>query len=106
MVETYPTYKKDPQSTLDFAFDWKPLTNGQSGAVSDWLASGEGIASHTITAQAGMTVDASAEANGIVTVWLSGGTSNTDYLITCQITTDSSPARVDERSIVVECRER
>lgn len=106
MVETYPTYKKDPQSTLDYAFDWKPLTNGQDGAISDWLAVGEAIASHVITSQAGITVENSAEANGIVTVWLSGGTADIDYLVTCRVTTDSSPARVDERSIVIEVRER
>jgi hypothetical protein len=31
-------YKKDANATLDFAFDWKPLTNGEDGAKSDWLA--------------------------------------------------------------------
>jgi len=84
---------KDPDATLDFAFDW-----------SAWLATGETIADHTITAQAGITVESSSEAAGVVTVWLSGGTAVTVYTVACEVTT--SAGRVDERTISVQVVQR
>jgi len=97
-------FRKDPDSVLDYKFDWKALTN--SSGLSDWLGSGETIASHTITADAGITVDSSAlsDTNTSVTVWLSGGTDQTTYSVTCQIVTSDS--RTDDRTIQIKVRER
>ena len=97
-------FSKDPDAVLDYKFDWAASTNG-SGS-SDWLASGETISSHTITATTGLTVDSSSltDTNTSVTVWLSGGTAGTDYTVTCQIVTSAS--RTDERSIKIACKER
>ena len=62
------TFSKDPDAVLDYKFDWAASTNG-SGA-SDWLADGETISSHTITATTGLTVDSSSltDTNTSVTV--------------------------------------
>jgi hypothetical protein len=84
-------YKKDPDATLDFAFNW-----------SDWLATGETISSYTITAQDGITLETAApheqsESNGKVTFWLSGGTANTWYTVACKIITNAG--RTDERTM-------
>lgn len=97
-------FLKDPNAVLDYKFDWKALTNG-SGA-SNWLASAETISTHTVTAEAGMTVDSSAQTdtNTSVTVWLSGGVAGRDYRVTCHIVT--SAGRADDRSIVVRVEER
>lgn len=97
-------FLKDSSAVLDYKFDWKASTNG-SGA-SDWLASGETIASHTITADSGITVDSSAlsDTNTSVTVWLSGGTEGIRYDVACEITTSDS--RTDERTIQILCRPR
>ena len=95
---------KDPDATLDYKFDWKASTNGTGS--SDWLASGETISSHTIDADTGITVDSSSQTdtNTSVTVWLSGGTAGTEYLVRCEIVTSAS--RTDERTIKIKCEER
>lgn len=95
---------KDPDAVLDYKFDWAALTNGTGG--SNWLASGETISSKTITATSGITVASSSitDTNTSVTVWLSGGTDGSDYLVACKIVTSSS--RTDERTITIQGRSR
>lgn len=87
------SFMKDPDSVLDYAFDW-----------SEWLESGESINSHVITVDGGITKDSSSNSSTIVTVWLSGGTAGTNYNIACKIVT--SGGRTVERSITIRCRER
>ena len=84
---------KDPSAVLDYVFDW-----------TEWLATGETITDHTITADTGITVDSSTEASGKVTVWLSGGTAGINYKVACLITT--SAGRTDERTIWIKVVER
>jgi hypothetical protein len=87
---------KDPDAILDFLFDW-----------SDWLNTGESIASHTITISGtGLTLDSSSENSGIVTAWLSGGTSGIVYSVTCNIVTDNATPRTDERTMKIRIQER
>ena len=95
---------KDPDAVLDYKFDWKASTNGTG--TSDWLGSSETIASHTIDADTGITVDSSSQTdtNTSVTVWLSGGTAGTEYKVRCEIVTSAS--RTDERTIKIKCEER
>jgi hypothetical protein len=85
--------KKDPDAVLDYAFDW-----------SDWLESSETISSHVVTVDTGITKDSDSESSGVVTIWLSGGTHGSDYIVACKIITSLS--RTDERSINIRCRER
>jgi len=89
----YTVFKKDPSSILDYAFDW-----------SDWLASGETIASVSWTVPAGISAEDYDETETLTTVWLSGGTADTDYNIACKITT--SAGRVDERTMTIKVRQR
>ena len=84
---------KDPSAVLDYVFDW-----------SNWLASGETITDHTITADTGITVDSSTEDDGKVTVWLSGGTAGESYKVACLVTT--SAGRTDERTIWIKVTNR
>ena len=86
-------YTKDPSAILDWAFDW-----------TDWLATGETITDHTITADTGITVDSWTEDDGKVTVWLSGGTAGINYKVACKITT--SAGRTDERTIWIKVTDR
>ena len=92
-------FEKDPSAILDYKFDWAGLTNG-TGA-SNWLASGETISSKTVTAPTGLTIVSSSitDTNTSVTVWLSSGTANTSYTLTCQIVTSAS--RTDKRSMTI-----
>ena len=84
---------KDPSAVLDYAFDW-----------TEWLATGETITDHTITADTGITADSSTESDGKVTVWLSGGTAGINYKVACKITT--SAGRTDERTIWIKVVDR
>lgn len=87
------SFLKDPDSILDYSFDW-----------SDWLESGESISSHIVVVDSGITVDDSGYSSTVVTIWLSGGTAGTNYNIACKIVTSES--RTVERSITIRCRER
>jgi len=84
---------KDPSAVLDYAFDW-----------TGWLAAGETITDHTITADTGITVDSSTESDGKVTVWLSGGTAGINYKVACLITTTAG--RTDERTLWIRVVDR
>lgn len=87
------SFLKDPDATLDFVFDW-----------SDWLQSGETISSYIITTDSGITNEGDDESDGIVTVWLSGGTAGARYSVACKITTSLN--RIDERTMLVWVAER
>lgn len=88
------SFVKDPDSVLDYAFDWN----------TNWLQTGETISSHTITVGTGLTKDSDSESDGIVTIWLSGGTAGTEYSVACKIVTSLS--RTDERTIRIIVEER
>jgi len=108
---------KSPSAVVDHTFDWRPRTNTTDINGTEWLGPSEVIASHVVTVGAGLTKDSSTQTNitvkdgkgsvisvadnTAVRVWLSGGTAGETYTVTCQITTDSTPARVEERSILV-----
>lgn len=100
------TYYKDPDEVLDYKFDWAPLTNQREGGISDWLRAGETIVSHIITADAGISIDstAQADANTSVVAWASGGIAGTRYLVSCRITTNQN--RTGERSIYITVLQR
>lgn len=87
------TYTKDPAAVLDYAWDW-----------TAWLANEETIVAHTVTPAEGITVSSTAEAAGVVTAWLSGGSVGASYALTCRVTT--SQGRTDERTIRITVRER
>ena len=97
-------FQKDPNAVLDYKFDWAAQTNG-SGS-SDWLANGETIASYTVTAETGLTKvsDSVTDSNTSVTVWLSGGTADTVYDVTCHIVT--SAGREDDRTMKIVVRQQ
>jgi len=89
---------KDADADLDWVFDW-----------SDWLASGETIATYPIAVDTGITLGTglkapSSSTDGKVTIWLSGGAAGTTYKVACRITT--SATREDERTIRVKVLER
>lgn len=79
---------KDPDSTLDYVWDF-----------SNWLASGDTVSTHVVTAEAGITVDDSSNDTDSVTVWLSGGTDGEAYDVAVKITTTQN--RIVERTISV-----
>jgi hypothetical protein len=79
------SFRKDPQAVKDYEFNW-----------SDWLG-GDTIASHTVTASTGLTVDSSSATSTTVTVWVSGGVVGATYAVTCHIVTTAG--REDDRTM-------
>lgn len=98
-------FLKDPNSVLDYPVVWYL-----------WLGS-DTIASHTATADSGITIDSSSvnsgnvviggvtyPANTVVTLWLSGGTAGTVYGIDVQIVT--AEPRTASRRITITVLDR
>lgn len=102
MTETYysddgkTVIRKDQNATLDYIFDW-----------TAWLADiTDTIASALVTVPAGITLSSTTNTTLKVTAWLSGGTVGAEYAIQCRITTASTPARIEDRTIYVRVVER
>lgn len=84
------TFEKDPSAVLDYSVDW-----------TDFLQEEETIASSTWVVPTGITKGSDGSDGKITTVWLSSGTVGKSYEIINRITTSNSPARVDERTIII-----
>jgi hypothetical protein len=82
---------KDPDSVLDYQFDW-----------SSWLGA-DTIASVTFSVDGGLTEDSSINDDTSATIWLSGGESGRSYKVVCSITT--SGGRKCDRTMIVPVQE-
>ncbi len=89
-----PSILKDPSAVLDYSFDW-----------SAWLAEGESIVTYDVTVD-GVTKNSQARAGAIVTAWIAGGTLGEVASVTCAVTTDSVPARTEQRTVYLRIQER
>jgi hypothetical protein len=90
-------YYKDPDAELDYAVDWSAWLGTDTIASAVWEVRPAGLTIGT-GAKAPTTVA------GVATVWLSGGTSGTVYLVSCRVTT--ATGRVDDRSHRIICTPR
>lgn len=79
---------KDPAEDMDFEIDF-----------SDMLASGETIASYTLTVPTGITDHDDSKTSTAVIFWLSGGTAGEEYDIECEIVTSFD--RTYKRSLTI-----
>lgn len=89
-----PSIPKDPSAVLDYSFDW-----------TAWLAADEAIVSYAVTVD-GVTKNSDARAGAVVTAWISGGTAGTVGSVTCAVTTNSTPARTEQRTVYLKIQER
>jgi hypothetical protein len=88
-------FVKDPDDVKDYTVDFSNL-----------LPTGVNLTgTATVTADAGITVDASAVASPDVTVQLSGGTAGDRYNVSVEIGTDASDPETYDRSITIVCLE-
>jgi len=87
-------YKKDPNATLDYSFDWGPyLTPLADTIVSvEWLLS------------AGLTKVSQSNTTTVATVFVSGGVLDESETLTCRITT--AGGRIDDRTISLNITSR
>lgn len=101
-----PIFTKLPGSTqLDYTFDWNVTDDFEE---LPWLEDGETIVSYSATSSDpdNLVVFLVMQANGKVTVWITGGELNKTYIITCQITTSNDPPRIEERMIAIKIVEQ
>lgn len=92
---------KDPDDLLDYKFDFAPVSNLRTGAVEDFLLTGETIISHTLTADSGIDVESSTitDSNTTILFWAGGGVTGVNYRIDCQI--ETTRARIVNRSFYI-----
>lgn len=95
-MATIPTFPnpKDPDSTLDYQFDWG----------TEWLGTDTITDSDFTVTPDTITIETTTNTTNTATVWLSGGVVGTVYSIKNRITTASG--RVDERTIKLKIKER
>jgi hypothetical protein len=87
------TWVKDPNTIIDRAVNWV-----------NWLATGDSLATKTVTADSGLTVDSSAISGTSVTARLSGGTVGKDYNVLYRITTTLGES--DDQTITIKIRQK
>lgn len=91
---TFTAPIKDPSSIELHGMDW-----------STWLGAGDSIATQDVFSDMpGLAVSQVAEAAGIVSYRLSGGTAGINYTVTCRVTTAFGLS--DDRSVQYRVRER
>lgn len=97
---------KHPSAVLDYVFDWASEKNN-SGST-DWLEDGSVITDYAVVAEEGIVIESDELINEgtAVRVWLSGGTIDVDYKVSCSIVTNSTPPREDTRTAIVPVKIR
>lgn len=93
-MATLARFTKQPGEVLDFDIDFRA-----------WLADrdpDDSVASVTVSADTGITVDSYVLSSGVVKIWLSGGTDKTAYKVTATATTDSGRIKEGEITIMVK----
>ena len=94
MTTTFQVFQKDPDAQLDYVINWSSWLNGDAIASSIWIV------------PSGLTLVDSSFTNENATIWLSGGVIGQRYRVTNRITTTTSPARIDDRSIIIFIRDK
>jgi hypothetical protein len=87
-------YKKDPNATLDYTFDWAPYLT----PIADTIASA------TFVFDAALTKVSQSNTTMTATAYMSGGTLGEKHTLTCRIVT--AGGRTDDRSITLLIVER
>ncbi len=80
-------FVKDPNAVLDYVLDW-----------GTWLGS-DTISTSTWTVPTGITEDSSTNTTTTATIWLSGGTAGSTYLLINRIVTVAG--RTEDRTIQI-----
>lgn len=92
MTTTY-NFLKDPESVLDYTWDW-----------SNWLTDDDSILTSVVIVPEGIAKDSTITDSTKVTVWLSGGTVSTLYTLDCKIITANG--RIDSRQMIIYVKDR
>jgi len=98
-----PTIFKDPSAVLEYGFDLSALP---TQLIKPWLATDEAVTTLSVTADAGIVVDAysfitnsSGVPASLLVAWLYGGVAGTSYNVHFLFTTNQG--RTDTRSLQI-----
>lgn len=97
------SFRKDPQSVLDYGIDWSTWLKTEAEVLAD-TDSADTISTSTWTVPAGIIEDSDSKADRATTIWLSGGTAGTNYILANKIVTVGG--RTCERSIEIIVEQR
>ena len=86
------TFSKQPGETLDYDFDF-----------TDWMPTGDAIASSVVTAESGVTLGTKISTDTVIKQFISGGTDGQKYKVTCKITTNDG--RIKELELMLKIKE-
>lgn len=84
------SYKKDPDATLDYSFNWLPWLT----AADDTITGVEWVSDEALT------VESSSNTTTRAVAFVSGGTEGETLRLTCRITT--AGGRIDDRTILLK----
>ncbi|MBF6374444.1 phage fiber-tail adaptor protein [Nocardia farcinica] len=103
----YEHKTKDPEAALDYRFVWgegRPEDRRNGGRP--WLDDGEFIASYSVTADPGITLENHqiTDDGESILIFISGGTHGQNYTVKCRITTTQSRTDVRRMTIAVQRR--
>lgn len=86
---------KDPDEVKDYGFDWAHDDYGSPGLIA-----GDTLASSTWIVPVGIVKNSDIfTAEGLTTIWISGGTDKTSYTLTNRVTTTGG--RTYDRSVIL-----
>lgn len=85
-------FVKDPDSTLDYSFDWALWLNGDTISSSTWVVDSPLVKS------------SESKTDETTTLYIAGGVHGTDYELKNTIVTPGG--RTDERTVEIRVRER
>jgi hypothetical protein len=74
---SYTEFQKSPASVLDYSFDW-----------SQWLESGQTVATSSWSADTGLTIDSDTQSNTKTTAIVSGGVEGNSYFVSNTVVTN------------------
>ncbi|WP_022699290.1 hypothetical protein [Euryhalocaulis caribicus] len=96
-MTTYRAEPQDPNEDLDYFI-----------GITEELVDGESVADVEIvsTVPDGLTIHTEEQVNDTIQFWARGGTHRVDYEVTARFTTDSTPPRKYDRTLVIPIREK
>lgn len=87
---SFPKYKHDPDSTVDYEVDWSAELTAMG---DDTIVSAEWVV------PTGITLTDESNTTTTHTIWLTGGTLGASYTVTSRITT--AGGRIEDQSITL-----
>lgn len=94
------TIDKDPDADKPYAFDWSQWLGEAIINTSTWEVSPTSTTSPLVIESDDIT-----NAGTGTQVRVTGGEAGTTYRLTNRVTTNESPARIDDRTLLVKVRE-